>query len=837
MKKLITLLVFLLTAQLCFADAYVTSRLQTKMSSLNSLEYTRTLVILKDHIDIEALDADLYARNVSVEQRAYIVITTLRNKALQTQGPLLNYVEGERNFGKVKQYIPFWICNMVFVEATPDVLFAISKRNDVDFMDLDARLEMEKPVNDPVVVEGTESVETGLKVIKADSLWRIGITGAGRTVMNIDGGVNGTHPALNSRWWGNNGRQWYHSWFDPISPTSNFPFDCATGGTYHGTHTMGIMCGRNTATGDTVGVAPDAFWMAAGITDCPGASYPSMNVAAFQWAMDPDTNAATMNMPDVISCSWQDPTATDQCTSSIYRTLLSTVEAAGIAVVFSAGNSGPGSSTITPPKNINVDSLHIFCVGAVDGNTAGYPIASFSSRGPSSCGGVGTLQIKPEVSAPGVNIRSTFSGSSYALLSGTSMASPHVAGAIALLKQAAPWLTGKQIKNLLFQTCTDLGTTGEDNSYGRGLINVWRAYLSVLPPPANDVATGPFLSFPGTFTVNSPYTIKSRVTNIGTNSQSNIPMKFFVNGVQSGSTVNISSMNSGGVDSVSFGWTPTATGSYTLKIAHGLATDGNRLNDTVTAVVNVLPSGIVNQGTQVCRNGLNILIPSLGTAPRDSIVVNIPNSFNVIDVNVKIDTVIHTYDGDLNFTLTHLAGNVGIISQVGAGGDNFIGTLLNDSAATPIGSGVAPFTGSFAPSGALNAFNGLAVNGSWVLGIEDVASGDSGVLKAWCLQLVYQTLVGGVQSVEIPNYFSLTQNYPNPFNPTTSIKFSVPTPEMVTLKVYDILGKEVAVLVNELKQPGFHSVEFNASRLASGIYFYRINAGEFTSVKRMILIK
>jgi subtilisin-like proprotein convertase family protein len=310
-------------------------------------------------------------------------------------------------------------------------------------------------------------------------------------------------------------------------------------------------------------------------------------------------------------------------------------------------------------------------------------------------------------------------------------------------------------------------------------------------------------------------------------------MKFFVNGVQSGSTVNIASMTSGGVDSVSFAWTPTATGSYTLKIAHGLAADGNRLNDTVTAVINVLPSGIVNQGTQICRNGLNILIPSLGSAPRDSIVVNIPNSFNVIDVNVKIDTVVHTYDGDLNFTLTHLAGNVGIISQVGAGGDNFIGTLLNDSASTPIGSGVAPFTGSFAPSGALNAFNGLAVNGSWV----DMASGDSGVLKAWCLQLVYQTLVGGVQSVEIPNYFSLAQNYPNPFNPNTSIKFSVPSAEIVTLKVYDILGKEVAVLVNELKQPGLHSVDFNASRLASGIYFYRINAGEFTSVKRMILIK
>lgn len=111
------------------------------------------------------------------------------------------------------------------------------------------------------------------------------------------------------------------------------------------------------------------------------------------------------------------------------------------------------------------------------------------------------------------------------------------------------------------------------------------------------------------------------------------------------------------------------------------------------------------------------------------------------------------------------------------------------------------------------------------------------MLKAWCLQLVYQTIVGGIQTIEIPNYFSLAQNYPNPFNPSTSIKYSVPSAEMVTLKVYDVLGKEIAVLVNELKQPGFHSVDFNASSLASGIYFYRIDAGEFSSVKRMVLIK
>ncbi|MBK8552100.1 MAG: S8 family serine peptidase [Ignavibacteria bacterium] len=474
MKKLyLFLVVFLFSSNLFSQNVQVTERLANKMSSLNPLQYTRVLILMKDRVDIEQLDKDLYEMNANIEYRAQVVINTLRDKAAQTQTPILNYLNAEKESGKIRQVINYWITNLIFIEATPDVINLLTKRNDIEVMDLDAELEMDLPYDEKPAPDNAESVETGLRTIRADSLWRIGITGAGRTVMNIDGGVNGTHPALSPRWWGNNGRQWYHSWFDPIAPVSTSPFDCASGGTYHGTHTMGIMCGRNTATGDTVGVAPDAYWIAAGVTDCPGASYPSMNIAAYQWAMDPDTNALTMDMPDVISCSWQDPTATDQCTGSIYRTVLTAVEAAGIAVVFSAGNSGPSASTITPPKNINIDSVNVFCVGNINGSTL--VISNSSSRGPSLCGGTGTLLIKPEVCAPGTSIRSTWSGSTYSSISGTSMASPHVAGAIALLKQAAPGMTGRQLKAILFSTATDLGAAGEDNTYGKGLINVYQS--------------------------------------------------------------------------------------------------------------------------------------------------------------------------------------------------------------------------------------------------------------------------------------------------------------------------------------------------------------------------
>lgn len=484
MKKTLLLLVALVTVYTSVSaqNVQVTERLSSKMKSFDPLQYTRVLILMKDRVDIESLDKHLYDINAPINYRAELVIKTLKNKAENTQAPLLMYLSQEQSFGKVRELISYWITNMIYIDATSDVIYELTKRSDIDVMDLDAELEMDKPYDEkPAPDIGIESVETGLKVIKADSLWRLGITGAGRTVMNIDGGVNGTHPALSPRWWGNNGRQWYHSWFDPIAPVSTSPFDCASGGTYHGTHTMGIMCGRNSSTGDTVGVAPDAYWMAAGVTDCPGASYPSMNIAAYQWAMDPDSNAVTMDMPDVINCSWRDPSATDECTTSIYRSTLTAVEAAGIAVVFSAGNSGPGASTITPPKNINLDSVNVFCVGNVNGNTVGYPISSSSSRGPSLCGGTGTLLIKPEVSAPGTSIRSTWSGTSYSSISGTSMASPHVAGCIALLKQAAPGMTGKQLKAILLSTTTDLGTAGEDNTYGKGLVDVFRAYKNLGP--------------------------------------------------------------------------------------------------------------------------------------------------------------------------------------------------------------------------------------------------------------------------------------------------------------------------------------------------------------------
>jgi hypothetical protein len=104
-----------------------------------------------------------------------------------------------------------------------------------------------------------------------------------------------------------------------------------------------------------------------------------------------------------------------------------------------------------------------------------------------------------------------------------------------------------------------------------------------------------------------------------------------------------------------------------------------------------------------------------------------------------------------------------------------------------------------------------------------------------CFHLVPITGINNTGS--IPEKYSLSQNYPNPFNPVTRINYSIPKSDLVSLKVYDNLGRLVSVLVNEHKNAGSYIVEFNASNLSSGLYYYRLTSGEFTDIKKMMVVK
>jgi len=368
----------------------------------------------------------------------------------------------------------FWVDNLLFFEASADAIVEMSLHPGIDFIDMTSILSLDEPVfSEPALDRGkTGSVgghEPGHDAIGAPWMWSMGYSGRGRIAMGVDTGVDPNHPALGYKWQGNF-KPANQGWYDG---SGSYPLPESCSSTSHGTHTMGTVLGLDPATNDTIGVAPGARWIASpGI--CTASSTTDL-INSFQWSMDPDGDPNTIvDMPDAICNSWFDANTTNECTG-LYRQTFDAVEAVGVAIVFSAGNDGPSPGTISQPKNINHDTVNVFCVGSTFKNSP-YNISSFSSRGPSNCPGTGSLLIKPEVVAPGGTIRSATGNNSYGNKSGTSMAAPHVVGAILLLKEAFPNLTGREVKMALYLSATDLGAAGEDDIYGNGMISLPSAY-------------------------------------------------------------------------------------------------------------------------------------------------------------------------------------------------------------------------------------------------------------------------------------------------------------------------------------------------------------------------
>jgi subtilisin family serine protease len=466
----------ILTILLIFNFAYSISGelspdLKEKLKTLKEEEYISCLVMFKDQVSPNdlALCRKLKTRN----ERHSSIIYRLKDKKDKAQKGILSYLEEQKNKGSVKSYRSFWIVNGILITASKEEIEKIALRPEVEIVSPNYPVSLIAPV-----AEQENSSKTGeidyLKAIGVRELWKMGYTGKGRLVCGFDTGVEGSHPALFSSWkgglQGGDGSEWY----DPYG--SSFPVD-ANG---HGTHSMGIMVGKTTA--ETLGVAFGAHWIAAGVID-RGRSFEETIadiLQAFEWAIDPDGNPATSDdVPDVINNSWGIPLAAKPPCDQTFWSAIDNVEAAGIAVIFAAGNEGPSNSSIRTPADRATSPTNSFSVGAVDAQVYGFPIASFSSRGPSGCD---NITIKPEICAPGVSIRSSYLDGTYKTLSGTSTAAPFVSGAVALLREFNPEATVEEIKNALLLSSTDLGSTGEDNDYGWGLLNLKKA-LDFLPPP------------------------------------------------------------------------------------------------------------------------------------------------------------------------------------------------------------------------------------------------------------------------------------------------------------------------------------------------------------------
>jgi subtilisin-like proprotein convertase family protein len=225
-----------------------------------------------------------------------------------------------------------------------------------------------------------------------------------------------------------------------------------------------------------------------------------------------------------------------------------------------------------------------------------------------------------------------------------------------------------------------------------------------------------------------------------------------------------------------------------------------------------------------------------GTTVRDSILINNLSGNNRLTVVLLMN---HTSVNNVTLNLRAPNGtSVNFLSSVNTA-NNDIMTVFDDLADSLANALLVPLSMRVRPTSPLSALPQNNQNGYWRLSVTDnTTSNDSGRVYMWGIKFISTV---GIQSTSgnTPHKFALYQNYPNPFNPMTKIKFDIPkdAQQLVSLRLYDVLGREVQTLVNENLKPGTYELSWDASELSSGVYFYRLTAGDFAESKKMLLIK
>ncbi|MGA9829203.1 MAG: S8 family serine peptidase, partial [Rhodanobacteraceae bacterium] len=373
----------------------------------------------------------------------------------------------------------FWVANVIETRLSSADLADLGRRGDVTRIVSNTVISahLPRPETGAESPDQPTTIEWGVMQINAPLAWAAGDTGQGVVIGGEDTGYQWDHPALEPQYRGFANRVVDHNynWHDAIHDSSgnpcgnDSPFPCDDYG--HGSHTAGTFAGDDGGA-NQIGVAPGAKWIGCRNMD-DGNGTPARYIECMQWMLAPTDLAGQNPNPDlaadVVSNSWTCP-PNEGCTAGDeIEAAVDNVVAGGIFFAAAAANDGPACGTITGPPAIYDAS---FVVGATDSSDR---LASFSSRGPVA----GVELIRPDVSAPGVNVRSSVPVNSYALYSGTSMATPHVAGTAALVMAMDPALKGnpQRVAEILRDTAETEGVTDPYNSGCGGLtMNDWPNY-------------------------------------------------------------------------------------------------------------------------------------------------------------------------------------------------------------------------------------------------------------------------------------------------------------------------------------------------------------------------
>ncbi|MCH7720909.1 MAG: S8 family serine peptidase [Planctomycetes bacterium] len=492
----------LATGAPALAGVEVDPNLEVRLAEAPDGEIVPVYVVMVDRLDRAALEAQYPTHLYTPSERRLLLTSQAKNVAEASQGDLLNYL-GSRPITEVVLVRPLWIVNVVAFEAVPSVIEEVLSMPGIERAMLNEK-EYVLPIEPQREQQGGMAQRGGgivwsLDQIRAPEVWAMGITGEGVVVAHYDTGACYNHPDLAANTWinedeipGNGQDDDGNGFIDDdkgwdFGANDNDPDDDSG----HGTHTMGSVVGDGTQ-GTQTGVAPGAKVMINKVLNFGFGDGPEV-WEAYQYSLENGAHLATA------SIGWI--TGIHEKNRADWREASDNAIYAGLILVFAAGNE---RSWMPVPESIRTpgDVPAVITVGAT---TVSDSIASFSSPGETEWGtswiGENTDgpyndwewnqggRIKPDIAAPGQSVNSTVDCNGYSsnTWDGTSMATPHIAGVIALMLEANPLLTRDDILEIFADTAVDLGPPGMDNDFGWGRVDAFEAVSAALTPTTIEV--------------------------------------------------------------------------------------------------------------------------------------------------------------------------------------------------------------------------------------------------------------------------------------------------------------------------------------------------------------
>lgn len=472
----------------------ITKHLQEQMQSMDAGELVRINITLKEQYDSQHLIRQ--AQSLQGEARREYVISVLKDfSALSQQGVVAELNQMQRS-DAVEKVTTYWIANVINCYATPEAIRELELRSDIASIDYDEYRMMLDPNEwkNAVAEEGnpaSREITWNVLKINADDVWALGYNGEGVIVSVIDTGVNYDHLDLED-----------HMWENPDYPNHGYDFvnndNDPKDDHGHGTHCAGTVAGDGTA-GSQSGVAPEATIMCAKVLDSGGSGNESSVWSAVEFSVEQGANVMSLSL------GWQHDWGPNR---TVWRQTFDNALAAGVPAAVAAGNEGDQQGTYPIPDNVRTPGdcpppwLHpdqtlegglsgVICVGATTSSDA---VSSFSGRGPLDWSSVSQYNdypyspemglIRPDVAAPGSNIKSLahYSNTGYESgWSGTSMATPAYAGMIALMLQKNMTLSPAEINQISEETTVVL-QAGKNNDSGSGRIDCLAAVEATSMP-------------------------------------------------------------------------------------------------------------------------------------------------------------------------------------------------------------------------------------------------------------------------------------------------------------------------------------------------------------------